>query len=497
MAVQSMILAVVLLLNIFAFHYTSAEVPHKRFEYKYSFKGPYLAQKDGSVPFWTYGGSAIASEESVRITPSLRSKKGYIWAKNKTDFDWWEIEVVFRVTGRGRIGADGLAIWFTEEQGQEGPVFGSSDRWRGLGIFLDSFDNDNKHNNPYIMAMLNDGQISYDHQNDGVNQQLAGCLRDYRNKPFPVRAKVEYYRNTLTLMFHNGMTDSEQDFEICFRADNVYLPVRGYFGLSAATGGLADDHDILKFLTSSLLTPEAYQQQLQQPAISETEKERLAREFEEYRQKLEQQKEEYQKQHPDQVRGQTAEEWYESQQQEELRQIFTGQSRMYEMIRELHRKMDEIIGRQERTLSMISSVQPGVGQAASQGGAAAPVMMDTIRRHEVDAILNNQRDVANTVREIKTVVSEVHRRSTGTGAPPAPGGGIDLHTFANEMRENLNIVKRDLSGIATKPVPQCPTQTSSCLSTTVFLTFAAIQLILTVGYLVYRDNREAQAKKFY
>ena len=34
-----------------------AEVPHKRFEYKYSFKPPYLAQKDGSVPFWEYGGS--------------------------------------------------------------------------------------------------------------------------------------------------------------------------------------------------------------------------------------------------------------------------------------------------------------------------------------------------------------------------------------------------------------------------------------------------------
>ena len=34
-----------------------AELPHRRFEYKYSFKPPYLAQKDGSVPFWEYGGS--------------------------------------------------------------------------------------------------------------------------------------------------------------------------------------------------------------------------------------------------------------------------------------------------------------------------------------------------------------------------------------------------------------------------------------------------------
>lgn len=38
-------------------HFISANLVHRRFEYKYSFKPPYLAQKDGSVPFWEYGGS--------------------------------------------------------------------------------------------------------------------------------------------------------------------------------------------------------------------------------------------------------------------------------------------------------------------------------------------------------------------------------------------------------------------------------------------------------
>ena len=62
-----------------------------------------------------------------------------------------------------------------------------------------SFDNDNKHNNPYIMAMTNDGTQAYDHQKDGMTQQLAGCLRDFRNKPFSVKAKIQYYMNTLTV----------------------------------------------------------------------------------------------------------------------------------------------------------------------------------------------------------------------------------------------------------------------------------------------------------
>lgn len=51
---------------------------------------------------------AIASAESVRVAPSLRSQKGAIWTKQRTNFDNWEIEIVFRVSGRGRIGADGL-----------------------------------------------------------------------------------------------------------------------------------------------------------------------------------------------------------------------------------------------------------------------------------------------------------------------------------------------------------------------------------------------------
>jgi hypothetical protein len=65
---------------------------------------------------------AIASQESVRITPSLRSQKGSIWSKLGATFDWWEVEVHFRVTGRGRVGADGLAFWYTQNRGLEGPV---------------------------------------------------------------------------------------------------------------------------------------------------------------------------------------------------------------------------------------------------------------------------------------------------------------------------------------------------------------------------------------
>merc|ERR1719422_704233 len=226
-----------------------------------------------------------------------------IWSKEATNFDWWEVDLTFKVTGRGRIGADGLAFWYTAAKSTESPatghVYGSVDQWIGLGVFFDSFDNDNKHNNPYIMAMTNDGSKNFDHQNDGSTQQLAGCLIDFRNKPFPVKAKIEYFKNTLTVLFHNGMSNNDKDFEMCIRAENVVLPKQGYFGVSAATGGLADDHDVLRLVTHSLRSPEMA---LVPDSIDQDESKKFEAEFVEYQEKLKQQKDQWIKEHPEEAK---------------------------------------------------------------------------------------------------------------------------------------------------------------------------------------------------
>lgn len=41
---------------------------------------------------------------------------------------------------------------------------------------------------------------------DGSRQQLGGCLKDFRNKPFPVRAKIEYYKKALTVSYLSVFT---------------------------------------------------------------------------------------------------------------------------------------------------------------------------------------------------------------------------------------------------------------------------------------------------
>lgn len=95
------------------------------------------------------------------------------------------------------------------------------------------------------------------------------------------------------MLINPGLTNNEKDLEMCFRAENIFLPKGGYFGISAATGGLADDHDVFHFLTSSIHIPG--QISTDGPKVSVDEEAKLQKEYEEYEKKLEQQKEDYRK----------------------------------------------------------------------------------------------------------------------------------------------------------------------------------------------------------
>lgn len=80
---------------------------------------------------------------------------------------------------------------------------------------------------------------------------------------------------------------------------------------------------------------------------------------------------------------------------------------MFDVLRELNRKLDEVVGRQERTMSLLSAVQAGgaLGQPAQpQGQAQMPPPVhgvEGITRQEVQAVLNNQNIIVNSVVELK------------------------------------------------------------------------------------------------
>ncbi|KAM4708810.1 protein ERGIC-53 [Discoglossus pictus] len=466
--------------------------PSRRFEYKYSFKGPYLAQSDGSVHFWTHSGNAIPSADQIRITPSLKSQKGSVWTKSPANFENWEVEVTFRVTGRGRIGADGLAIWFTEAQGLDGEVYGAADMWNGVGIFFDSFDNDGKKNNPAILVVGNNGKLSYDHQNDGATQALASCQRDFRNKPYPVRVKITYYKRAFTVMINNGFTPDKEDYEFCAKVDNMVLPAQGFFGISAATGGLADDHDVLSFFTFQLTEP-GKESPTPDAEIPKEEKDKYQEEFENFQQELDKRKEDFKKDHPE-TEEHPVDDMYESVNDRELRQVFEGQNRIHLEIKQLNRQLDMILDEQRRYVNAVT-------EEITKRGGSAPGQHQEESQQILDKLLSGQREVFKQISEMRNTMTDNLRLAAGN--QHLGSAGYETTQHFNDIKEHLHVVKRDIEHLVQKNLPhekqRCPDLPPypSCLSTTHFLVFVAIQTVLFAGYVMYRTQQEAAAKKFF
>merc|ERR1719326_158768 len=200
------------------------------------------------MPYWDFVGNAVVSDEFIRLTPDRQSKRGALWNTRPLGLKNWEITLHFKIHGQGRsLFGDGFAFWFTQHRNALGDVFGSRDKFTGLGIFFDTYSNLELHRSggAYISAMVNDGTIDYDHDQDGTHQQMASCSAEIRNLEHDTFARILYRENTLKLLLD---VEGKGEWRTCFFVADVFLP-RGYFvGVSAATGDLADNHDIISLV---------------------------------------------------------------------------------------------------------------------------------------------------------------------------------------------------------------------------------------------------------
>lgn len=165
--------------------------------------------------------------------------------------------------------------------------------------------------------------------------------------------------------------------------------------------------------------------------------------------------------------------------------------------------MDEVVGRQERTLGLLSANAHQIQAGGPTGGNVPPPSgnqpyVDTIRRHEVDALMNNQNILTSTVREIRTSLGDLQQRieyvAQNTKAPQGGAGGAASNDYAmnslmGEMRDGMNHVKNQMQVVQAKlssaPVQAaCPNK--PCLGMTQFLIAMVVQLVILLGYNIYR-----------
>lgn len=476
----------------------------RRFEYKHSFRAPNLAQRDGSIPFWVVTGDAIASNEQLRLAPSIRSRKGIAWNKRPFAADNFEVDFAFKVTGQ-RLGADGLAMWYTSQQGTLGPVYGANDYWNGMLLAFDSFDNDGLRNNPYISVMINDGTRSYSHQTDGSNQVLAGCQRDFRNKPYPVRARVQYLHNVLTVEVSDGLTPQPR-FEACFRVENVFLPKNGFFGLSAATGGLADDHDSTDFSVYALSTQA--QHGITENTIPKDERQKYDAEFERQMNEFEAERKKFKHDHPEKAKDDEDDDptrYYEDVQARELRLIHESQAQIYTILQQMEQKLNTIQAQQQPS----GSVQTG-------GGAHQPIADGGLQQHEKNEMIQSLRDLTASLRDQKNYVNEIFTRtynieqkmgtiggggSVGNVAPAVDTSGIEaqLRNYMDAMQNDLRQIRSTQltaqtgGGTGGSTIASCPN--ISCTSSTVFLLVILVQTTAIMIFIFIRSKNDKA--KFY
>lgn len=92
--------------------------------------------------------------------------------------------------------------------------------------------------------MINNGSLTYDHDRDGTLTQIAGCEAKFRNFEHDTHVSIQYLNNKLIVRTD---LENKNEWKLCFEAKNVLLPTGYYFGASATTGDLSDNHDIVSF----------------------------------------------------------------------------------------------------------------------------------------------------------------------------------------------------------------------------------------------------------
>lgn len=222
----------------------------------HSLAPPYL-DSDMHSRWWDFGGdTVIRTDQYVRLTSERQSQQGWIFSRVPLTATNWEIEFEFKIHGSGHFHGDGFALWLTKNRATPGPVFGSADRFEGLGIFFDTYKNNRPGTSfPYVMAMMGDGQTSYDQEHDGKANELAGCsARGLRDAAIPTKARLTYFQDrslTLDLQYKSDGSWTEC-FSLSAPETNIAIPSVTYLGFSGETGEVTDKQDIISVTTHNL-----------------------------------------------------------------------------------------------------------------------------------------------------------------------------------------------------------------------------------------------------
>ena len=193
----------------FASHHLPIEAHH-------SLQRPF----DVSLPYWKYGGSTVATESLIRLTPNSQSRAGWLFNEFSLSSKDWELELHYAVRSSYHIGGDGMGIFVLSDSQHPrrnrghnylaGGIFGLKEDFDGFGVILDTYDNDGGRDNPsiYTLKQSKDDRQTWNGDNDYADNMVTTktdkdsdiqCTNSYRNmddRRLILRFHFEFSRKT-------------------------------------------------------------------------------------------------------------------------------------------------------------------------------------------------------------------------------------------------------------------------------------------------------------
>ena len=215
---------------------------------------------DGSqnIPNFALQGNPTAPEvlsNRVILThPHPGNQRGAVWAERPLTHPQWTVDVDFRVNGPERGGGN-LNIWLARDGAHE---VGSSSvytvgKFEGLVLVVDTHGG----SGGMVRGFLSDG--SKDYKTQPVDSLSFGhCDYSYRNLGRASQIKLRQTDRTFRV---------EVDGRSCFESDSISLPTGYHLGISAASADNPDSFEVFKVvvMTENLHGGDhGYQQQQQQ-----------------------------------------------------------------------------------------------------------------------------------------------------------------------------------------------------------------------------------------
>eukprot|EP00188_Purpureofilum_apyrenoidigerum_P001403 Plantae.Rhodophyta-Purpureofilum_apyrenoidigerum.ctg1769.p1 GENE.Plantae.Rhodophyta-Purpureofilum_apyrenoidigerum.ctg1769~~Plantae.Rhodophyta-Purpureofilum_apyrenoidigerum.ctg1769.p1 ORF type:complete len:537 (+),score=95.41 Plantae.Rhodophyta-Purpureofilum_apyrenoidigerum.ctg1769:353-1963(+) len=224
----------------------------------YSFDSPYIQDTTDPLRFWRFTGKATlgsnerSGRDIVKLTGDEKSQRGLIY--NRIPFMSDQFEAYFDIAinkASKDPGADGLTFFALSSQPEEGPVYGLTDRFKGIVLAIDTYSNSRRQRVPYLYPILGRGQLAYNPAHDGLDIQLTqGC---YLNPKYDSRVTLRYSDKSL---FVSVGDKHHKNLRACFLVRDVEFPFDNlkemYFGFSAETGHYHEEHIIKRFQVKAI-----------------------------------------------------------------------------------------------------------------------------------------------------------------------------------------------------------------------------------------------------